>query len=139
MVGGIPQSTKLAPPDEAGLSKDVLFLESKSGEEAASEESEAPLAGLAELEGAIWVQTAMLQSQLTTQQWLASKMEHVAVALDRHHVTVEELLAALTSMGQGFRARLGAGLDTRAEALLHGEWGMIRAMQEGASEDEYEQ
>ena len=142
MVGGIPQSTKLAPPDEAGLSKDALFRESKSGEEAASEESEAPLAGLAELEGAIWVQTAMLQSQLTTQQWLASKMEHVAVALDRHHVTVEELLAALTSIGWGFGARLGVGLDTWAMTLLHGEWGGIRVTQEGASdsdEDEYEQ
>ena len=52
-VGGIPQSAKLAPPNEAGLSKDALFLESELGEEAASEESEAPLAGLVELEGMI--------------------------------------------------------------------------------------
>ena len=66
-------------------------------------------------------------------------MEHMAVTLDRHHVVVEELLAALTSMGQGFGAGLGAGLYTQAEALLHGEWGEIRAMWEGASEDEYEQ
>ena len=56
MVGGIPQSmkqAKLAPPDEAGPSKDALFLESKLGEEVASEESKAPLAGLVELEGVI--------------------------------------------------------------------------------------
>ena len=55
-VGGIPQSmkqAKIAPPDEAGLSKDTLFLESELGEEAASEESEAPPAGLVELEGTI--------------------------------------------------------------------------------------
>ena len=52
--GGIPQSTKwvkLAPPDEAGPSKGPLFLESKLGEESASEESETSPAGLAELEG----------------------------------------------------------------------------------------
>ena len=59
-VGGIPQSVKLAPPNEAGLSKDALFLESELGEEAASEESEAPLAGLVELEGMIRAQTAAL-------------------------------------------------------------------------------
>ena len=131
-MGGIPQSAKLAPPNEAGPSKDTLFLESdlgkeaaseesELGEEVASEESEAPPAGLAELEGAIRVQTAALQNQLTTQEWLAGKMERVAVALDRHHVAVEELLAALTSAGQGFGAGLGVGLDTRAEAVLCGE------------------
>ena len=53
MVGGVPQSTKLAPPDKAGPSKDTLFLESESGEEVVSEESEAPPAGLVELEGTI--------------------------------------------------------------------------------------
>ena len=56
MVGGIPQSmkqVKLAPPDYAGPSKDALFLESESGEEAASEESKAPPAWLVELEGMI--------------------------------------------------------------------------------------
>ena len=55
-VGGIPQSTrwvKLAPPDEVGPSKGPLFLESEPEEESASETSEASLAGLAELEGAI--------------------------------------------------------------------------------------
>ena len=55
-VGGVPQSTKrvkLAPPDKAGPSKDTLFLESESGEEAVLEESKASLAGLVELEGAI--------------------------------------------------------------------------------------
>ena len=138
MVGGIPQSAKLTPPNEAGLSKDTLFLESESGEEAVSEESEAPLAGLAELEGTIQAQTetAMLQNQLATQEWLASKMEHVAVVLDGHHVVVEELLVALTSVGQGFGAGLGTGLDTWAEAVLCGEWGGIRATREEVSEDE---
>ena len=56
MVGGIPQSmkqAKLMPPDEVGLSTGPLFLESESGEEATSEGSEAPAAGLAELEGTI--------------------------------------------------------------------------------------
>ena len=54
--GGHPQSmkcVKLTPPNKVGLSKDALFLESKSGEEVASEESEASQAGLAELEGTI--------------------------------------------------------------------------------------
>ena len=41
------------PPNEAGPSKDTLFLELESGEEVASEESKALLAELAELEGAI--------------------------------------------------------------------------------------
>ena len=63
-------------------------------------------------------------------------MERVAVVLDRHHVMVEELLVALTSVGQGFGAGLGVGLDTRAEALLHGEWGGIRATWEVMSKDE---
>ena len=62
------------------------------------------------------------------------KWPHLSVTL-----TVEELLAALTSAGWGFGAGLGVGLDTRAEALLHGEWGGIRVTQEGVSEDEYEQ
>ena len=55
-VGGVPQSikqVKLMPPDKAGPSKDTLFLELESGEEVALEESKAPLAELAELEGAI--------------------------------------------------------------------------------------
>ena len=63
-------------------------------------------------------------------------MEHVAITPDGHRVTVEELLAALTSAGQGFRVGLGAGLDTWAGMVLHGEWGGIRAMQEEASEEE---
>ena len=117
---------KLIPPEEAGQSKDALFLESKSGEEAVSEESKAPLAGLAKLEDVIRVQTTAVQSQLATQEWLASKMEHVAVMLDGHHAVVEELLVALTTTGQGFRARLGAGLDSWAEMVPHGEWGGIR-------------
>ena len=53
MVGGIPQSmkqVKLAPPDEAGPSKGLLFLGSKLEDELVSETSEASLAGLAELE-----------------------------------------------------------------------------------------
>ena len=63
-------------------------------------------------------------------------MEHVAIALDGHCAVMEELLAALTSMGWGFGARLGMGLDTQAEAVLRGEWGGIRVMQEEVSEDE---
>ena len=78
----------------------------------------------------------MLQNQLTTQEWLASKMEQVAVVLDGHHAAVEELLAALTSVGRGFRARLGMGLDTWAGMVPSGEWGGIRAMWEEWSEEE---
>ena len=141
MVGGIPQSikqVKLTPPDEAGPSKGALFLELESGEEAASEESKATLSGPAELEGMIWAQTTMLQSQLATQEWLASKLERVAIALDGHRAVVEELLVALTSAGHGFGARLSTGLDSWAEMVPHGEWGGIRAMWEEVSEDEYE-
>ena len=95
-VGGIPQSTKqvkLTPPNKAGPSQGPLFLESKPEDKSASETLEALPAGLAELEGAIRVQTTALQDQLTSQEWLASRMEHVAIVLDRHHA-VEELLAA---------------------------------------------
>ena len=63
----------------------------------------------------------------------------MAVALDGHHAAMEELLAALTSMGQRFGAGLGLGLDTRSEVLLCGEWGGIRATREEVSEDEYEE
>ena len=41
------------PTNEVGLSMGPLFLESELGEEVTSEESEALLAGLAELEGMI--------------------------------------------------------------------------------------
>ena len=75
-------------------------------------------AGLAELEGAIRAQTTALQDQLATQEWLASKMECVAVVLNGHCTVMEELLAALTSVGQRFGAGLGSGLDARSEALL---------------------
>ena len=81
------------------------------------EESRALLAGLVELEGTIWMQTAVLKGQLATQEWLASKLEHVAVTLDGHHAAVEELLAALTSVGQGFGAGLGVGLDSWAKMV----------------------
>ena len=101
-------------PNEVGPSKDALFLESKSGEEVvdwvATEESKALLAGSEKLEGAIWVQTT-LQGQLMTQEWLAGKLERVAIACDGHRGAVEALLAALMSMGWGFGARLGVGLD----------------------------
>ena len=56
MVGGVPQSTKwakLAPLDEAGLSKGPLFIESEPEEKSALETLETSPAGLAELEGAI--------------------------------------------------------------------------------------
>ena len=99
--GGIPQSMKwvqVPDPDKAGPSKDALFLESELGKEAedwaVTVESKAPLAGLAELVGAIRAQTDVLQGQLTTQEWLARKLECVAVALDRHCAAVEELLEA---------------------------------------------
>ena len=139
MVGGVPQSTKrakLTPLDEAGLSKDPLFIESTPEEESASETSETSPAGLAELEGAIQVQTTALQDQLATQEWLASRLEWVAIALDGHRTVMEELLAALTSVGRRFRAGLGSGLDARSEALLHGEWGGIRVTWEEVSENE---
>ena len=127
-VGGIPQSTKrvkLAPLDEAGPSKGPLFIESELEEESALETSETLPPGLAELEGAIRAQTTALQDQLTTQEWLAGRLERVAVTLDGHRTAMEELLAALTSVGQRFRAGLGSGLDARSEALLRGEWGGI--------------
>ena len=138
-VGGVPQSTKrvkLAPLDEAGPSKGPLFIESEPEEESASETLETSLAGLAELEGAIRAQTTALQDQLATQEWLAGKLEWVAVTLDGHHTAMEELLAALTSVGRRFRAGLGSGLDARSEALLHGEWGGIRVTREEVSENE---
>ena len=47
------------------------------------------------------MQTTALQDQLTSQEWLAGRLERVAIALDGHHTTMEELLAALTSVGQG--------------------------------------
>ena len=90
------------------------------------------------MEGAIQVQTATLQGQLTTQEWLASKLEHVAVTLDGYRTAVEGLLAALTSVGRGFGAGLGMGLDSWAEMVPRREWGGIRAMWEEASEQDYE-
>ena len=94
-VGGIPQSrkrAKFAPPNEVGLSKGPLSLESEPEEESVSETSEASPAGLAELEGAIRAQTTALQDQLSSQEWLAGRMECVAIALDRHRAAMEELL-----------------------------------------------
>ena len=138
-MGGIPQSTKrakLAPLDEAGPSKDPLFIESEPEEESASETLETSPAGLVELEGAIQAQTTALQDQLATQEWLAGRLEWVAVALDGHRTAMEELLAALTSVGRRFGARLGSGLDARSEALLRGEWGGIRVTWEEVSENE---
>ena len=138
-VGGVPQSTKqakLTPLDKAGLSKGPLFIESELEEESALETSETSPAGLAELEGAIRAQPTALQDQLTTQEWLAGRLERVAVALDGHHAVMEELLAALTSVGRRFGARLGSGLDTWSEALLYREWGGIRVTQEEVSENE---
>ena len=84
------------------------------------------------------MQTTALQDQLTTQEWLAGKMERVAVVLDRHRAAMEELLAALTSVGWRFGARLGSGLDAQSKALFHREWGGIRATWEEASKDKYE-
>ena len=114
-------------------------MESEPEDESASETSKASLAGLAELEGAIRVQTTALQDQLVSQEWLDGRLECVAIALDGHRAVMEELLAALTSMGRRFGAGLGSGLDTRSEVLLHGEWGGIRATWEEVSEDECEE
>ena len=63
-------------------------------------------------------------------------MERVAVALDGHHSAMEELLAALTSVGRRFEAGLGSGVDTRSEALIRGEWGGVRATWEEVSKEE---
>ena len=101
-----------------------------------SEMSETSPAGLAELEGAIRAQTTALQDQLASQEWLAGRLERVAVALDGHCTAMEELLAALTSVGRRFGAGLGLGLDARSEALLRGEWGGIRVTWEEVSETE---
>ena len=84
------------------------------------------------------MQTTALQDQLASQEWLAGRMEHVAVMLNRHRAVMEELLVALTSMGWRFGAGLGSGLDAWSEVLFRGEWGGIRAMREEASEDECE-
>ena len=45
------------------------------------------------------MQTTALQDQLTTQEWLASKLEWVAVALDGHHTVMEELLVLVWAGG----------------------------------------
>ena len=60
----------------------------------------------------------------------------MAVALDGHHAAMEELLAALTSVGRRFGAGLGSGLDARSKVLLRGEWGGIRVTWEEVSETE---
>ena len=136
---GVPQSmkwVKLAPLDKAGPSKGPLFIESEPEEELASETSETSPAGLEELEGVIQAQTTALQDQLATQEWLASRLERVAVVLDGHRTAMEELLAALTSVGQRFGAGLGLGLDAQSKALLCGEWGGIRVTREEVSENE---
>ena len=78
----------------------------------------------------------MLQDQLASQEWLAGRLERVAVALDGHCAAMEELLVALTSVGRRFGAGLGSGLDARSEALLRGEWGGIRVTWEEVSETE---
>ena len=57
------------------------------------------------------------------------------VMLDRHRAVMEELLVALTSVGRGFGAGLGMGLDTQAEVVLRGEWGGLRATWEEVSKD----
>ena len=79
---------------------------------------------------------AAANANLVTQEWLASKLERVAVALDGHRTVMEELLVTLTSVGRRFGARLGSGLDTRSKALLHWEWGGIRVTWEEVSENE---
>ena len=67
---------------------------------------------------------------------MAGKLERAAVALDGHCSAMEELLAALTSVGWRFEARLDSGVDARSEALLCAEWGGVRVTQEEVSEEE---
>ena len=144
--GGCPpkcETARIAPTGEAGPSQGPLFVESEPEEESASDASENSPAGLAELEGAIRAQTKAIQDQLATQEWLAGKLERVAVkleraavALDGHRSAMEELLAALTSVGRRFEAGLDSGVDARSEALLRAEWGGVRVTQEEVSEEE---
>ena len=128
MVRGVPQSIKwvwVAGPEDAGLSQSVqgdpLFLktESEDGVEgwAESAKSEALRVGSAELAGAIQAQMVVIQDQLTMQEWLLGKLERLAVALDQHCTLQEDLLAALQSASQGFRAGLGSGLDAWAQMI----------------------
>ena len=134
--GGRPPEHQMGeahPSRRGGAVQGLLFIESELEEESASETSPA---GLAELEGTIRAQTTALQDQLATQEWLAGRLERVAVMLDGHCTAMEELLAALTSVGQRFGARLGSGLDARSEALLRGQWGGIRVTWEEVSENE---
>ena len=49
---------------------------------------------------------------------------------------MEELLAALTSVGWRFEAGLDSGVDAWSEALLRAEWGGVRVTQEEVSEEE---
>ena len=48
---------------------------------------------------------------------------------------MEELLAALTSVGRRFEARLDSGVDAWSEALLCAEWGGVRVTQEVSEEE----
>ena len=67
---------------------------------------------------------------------VASKLERAAIALDGHRSAMEELLAALTSVGRRFEARLDSGVDAQSEVLLRAEWGGVRVTQEEVSEEE---
>ena len=137
--GGRPPEHKTGearPSRRGGAIQGPLFIESELEEELALEMSETSPAGLAELEGAIRAQTTALQDQLVSQEWLASRLERVAVTLDSHCTAMEELLAALTSVGRRFGAGLGSGLDAQSEVFLRGEWGEIRVTQEEVSENE---
>ena len=140
-VGGVPQSTKrvkLAPPDKARPSKGPLFLESELEEESVSDMSEAVPVWLG---GVGWCDSSTddCASKPTRDPRVVGQQNGVR----GHHARWEphcdgELLVALTSMGQGFGARLGLGLDSWSEAVLRGEWGGIRVTWEEASKDEYE-
>ena len=60
-----------------------------------------------------------------------------AVELAAAIVAANENLAALTTAGWEFEARLGTGLESWAEMVPHREWGGIRATWEEAAEDKY--
>ena len=81
---------------------------------------------------------AVMQDQLTMQEWLSGKLEHLVVALNQHCTLQEDLLAALQSASQGFWVGLGLGLDAWAQMIPQGEWGRIRVMWEAVSEEDKE-
>ena len=124
-VGGAPQSvkwTRVAMEEDTGPlqqgEEEPLFLasESEEGAEARTEMvgSEIPRNVATELMEALWVQTSAMQGQARIEEWLCAQMEQLSISLDQHRNLHQELLEALQVAAQGFRHRLGLGLDTWA-------------------------